>query len=811
MLIFQSLGDLNQPYSCTQWGNVATNGMPLITDDTGMPIFGLFHTDNLLPSAVYIDHTMTVHYKHAGHDSESAINDRIQDMLNNLYGAPILTANSEISMDNELDNDGVLNPEEGFSVIYTFTNNSFETDAINATAILSIDDGGTIISDENIEIGDIALGETTYGEFSILLDDSVPFGDFNIHLYLTADYINNFGELAEYLKEVSISINVSLNQSGFPVSTAELRASPLVIDLDGDGDNEIIFGDNNGFVHIYNADGSEVEDATFPFDTGNQIWGSAAAADMDRDGFTDFVITSKSKHLYIFDQNGLKTDYNANKYLMGTPAIGNLDGDADLEVVIGGYSSPASSNQIFAINPDGSDVDGFPLVLGEKTKAGVALADFNGNGKDDIIVGTDDNNIYVIHDDGSVAPGFPYTAGDKIQAAPSVADIDGGKVVFSGSNDNSFYAVNSDGSLRFTIQTGDKVQSSPSFLDHNGETYIFFGSNDDMIYAVDSDGNTLSGWPVGVNGTVGASVVFSDLDNDGEPEVVAATDGGDILAFNMDGSYVNYFPIANEFPSSSSPIITQLDDDGDLEIVAGSGSNLVVIDIKENGNTLGYWNKFMGGNNRRGYNSINGNCMDLEACNYDSDADVDDGTCIYKRVNADCSGACIDNLSEDVCGVCGGSGAIYECGCRNISIGTCDCYNNILDECDICGGDNTTCTGCTNPDASNHDPEAIIDDGSCILDIDDVQIVPESFSISNIYPNPFNPVITIKYGLPDYVPVKIAMYDIWGRQVAVLVDNYQSPGFHSLSWVASSYPSGLYFIQITSYKFSETRKILLIK
>ena len=78
------MGDLNQPYSCAQWGNVATSGMPLITDDTGLPMFGLFHTDNLLPSAVYIDHTMTVHYKQAGHDNESTINNRIQEMLNNL-------------------------------------------------------------------------------------------------------------------------------------------------------------------------------------------------------------------------------------------------------------------------------------------------------------------------------------------------------------------------------------------------------------------------------------------------------------------------------------------------------------------------------------------------------------------------------------------------------------------------------------------------------------------------------------------------------------------------------------------------------
>ena len=467
--------------------------MPLITDDTGMPMFGLFHTDNLLPSAVYIDHTMTVHYKQAGHDNESIINNRIQEMLNNLYGAPILTANPDISMNNELDNDGVLNPGEGFSVIYTFTNNSFETDALNAVATLLIDAGGNINSDAVIEIGDIPLGETAYGEFAITLDDNVLFGDFNIDLSLTADYINNFGELAEYNKEVFFSVEVSINQAGFPVPTSELRSSPLVIDLDGDGNQEIIIGDNNGFVRIYNSDGSEVQNATFPFDTGNQIWGSAAAADLDRDGYTDFVITSKSKHLYIFDQNGLKTDYNANKYLMGTPALGNLDDDDDLEVVIGGYSSPSSSNSIFAINPDGSDVDGFPLILGEKTKAGPALSDYNGNGRDDIVVGTDDDNIYLIYDDGTIAPGFPYTTGDKMQAAPIVIDVDGEKIIFAGSNDNNLYAVNSDGSLRFSIQTGDKVQSSPSFLDYNGGQYIFFGSNDDMIYAVDIDGNALNG------------------------------------------------------------------------------------------------------------------------------------------------------------------------------------------------------------------------------------------------------------------------------------------------------------------------------
>ncbi len=571
--------------------------MPLITDDTGLPMFGLFHTDNLLPSAVYIDHTMTVHYKQAGHDNESTINDRIQEMLNNLYGAPILTANPEISLDNELDNDGVLNPGEGFSIIFTFTNNSFETDALDALATLTIDSGGNITSDAVINIGDIPMGETVYGEYTISLDDSVPFGEFNLHLTLTADFINNSGELAIYTKEVPFSIDVSLNQSGFPISTAEVKASPLVIDLDGDGDYEIIFGDNNGFVHIYNADGTEVEDDTFPYDTGNQIWGSAASADLDADGLLDFVIASKSKHLYIFDKNGLKTDYNANKYLMGTPAIGNLDDDDDLEIVIGGYSS---SNQIFAINPDGSNVDGFPMALGEKTKAGVALADFNGNGKDDIVLGTDDDNIYLIYDDGTIAPGFPFTVGDKIQAAPAIQEIDGEKVIFFGSNDNSFYAIKSDGSLLFSVLTGDKVLTSPSFLEENGQLSIFFGSNDDMIYAVDSQGSSLPGWPIEVNGTIGGSVVFSDLDGDGQAEVLASTDMGEILAFHLNGDAYPYFPIVNDFPFSGSPMTTDLDNDGDLEIITGSGSNLFVIDIKESGSNSNYWSMFRGNKLRSG-------------------------------------------------------------------------------------------------------------------------------------------------------------------------------------------------------------------
>ena len=55
-------------------------------------------------------------------------------------------------------------------------------------------------------------------------DDSVPFGEFDLSLTLTADYFNNLGELDSYTKQVPFSIDVSLNQVGFPISTADFNS-----------------------------------------------------------------------------------------------------------------------------------------------------------------------------------------------------------------------------------------------------------------------------------------------------------------------------------------------------------------------------------------------------------------------------------------------------------------------------------------------------------------------------------------------------------------------------------------------------------
>ena len=96
---------------------------------------------------------------------------------------------------------------------------------------------------------------------------------------------------------------------------------------------------------------------------------------------------------------------------------------------------------MFAINYDGTDVEGYPYVVGEKIKAGVALYDMDENGIDDIIFGTDSDNLHVLLDSGVSAPGFPIDLGDRIQSEPAIYDSGSEKVILTGCKNNNFYAV----------------------------------------------------------------------------------------------------------------------------------------------------------------------------------------------------------------------------------------------------------------------------------------------------------------------------------------------------------------------------------
>ena len=76
-----ALADLNQPYSCSQWGNVPDGGASQIITDTGSDIWDLFNYNSGFPTGVWLDHEMRVHDKLGGYLWSTAIEEGIDQML----------------------------------------------------------------------------------------------------------------------------------------------------------------------------------------------------------------------------------------------------------------------------------------------------------------------------------------------------------------------------------------------------------------------------------------------------------------------------------------------------------------------------------------------------------------------------------------------------------------------------------------------------------------------------------------------------------------------------------------------------------
>jgi hypothetical protein len=99
----------------------------------------------------------------------------------------------------------------------------------------------------------------------------------------------------------------------------------------------------------------------------------------------------------------------------------------------------------------------------------------------------------------------------------------------------------------------------------------------------------------------------------------------------------------------------------------------------------------------------------------------------------------------------------------------------------------------------------------------EIQPVPETFVLKNAYPNPFNPVTTLEFGIPVDGHVSISIYNLQGRVIETLTDHYMDAGYYSVSWNADNHASGMYFIEMVirsgddSAIFRDIRKILYLK
>mgnify|MGYP003980858421 FL=1 len=125
-----------------------------------------------------------------------------------------------------------------------------------------------------------------------------------------------------------------------------------------------------------------------------------------------------------------------------------------------------------------------------------------------------------------------------------------------------------------------------------------------------------------------------------------------------------------------------------------------------------------------------------------------------------------------------------------------------------------------NPDLNSDEVDLIaqwIDEGALEVQLSIIdETLPITYNLQNAYPNPFNPVTTLRYDLPEDALVNITIYDMMGRIVSNLVSSQQNAGYNSIQWDATNntgqpVSAGLYLYTIQAGEFRQTKKMVLLK
>jgi len=535
-----------------------------------------------------------------------------------------------------------------------------------------------------IDLDDIATHADAVLEGFFSTDTNVSKGD-KVHVHvvtLRLRVLDDEGRTAEMRRAINVQRDPDL-KTGFPKRPApSFEASPNLVDVDGDGIDEVVLLSSDG--ELWLTDGDLVPWPGFPVsfppldvadpesprnhldapvfqsavsDPRHSALSSPAVADLDGDGVFELVAASVDGFLAVWDTTGaMKPGWpfriprapieginvaelnNFDEGFFSSPALGDLDGDGDLEIVLGGMDG-----QVYAFHDDGSFLQGWPVELrhtyttsqgdrsnGERIISSPALGDIDADGSLDVVIGTNQKTTgtyglsYALHSDGTIHDGWPITVfgaytnalpfvGEGVPGSPAICDADGdgkleigthtiadsGKIVrYDGEDYARLARVGSDfGRNSNTAENAASVimVNSGAWGDLDGDSipeYIIGAMGFEYANGLLDDGrrhdhdHLLGAWSgTPVDGKMPYLPAFPrimedlqfflnpsvvDLDGDGLPEAMNASAGSVVHAFNVNGQEPVGWPKDAGGWLIASPTVGDTDGDGLLEVWAAT-------------------------------------------------------------------------------------------------------------------------------------------------------------------------------------------------------------------------------------------------
>lgn len=485
------------------------------------------------------------------------------------------------------DNDGIANPGETVNLKVRLTNFQNLSTGIswatsqNTTITLRCDHPGVVIEDSTATIGNIVAGNFIWNDenpfkFSTTSDITTAPIDFTLFVQANQD------QEIPYNKEIPFQVSLSLDYPNWPFSlSGQAQSTPMILDINGDGSGEVIFGDLEGNVNVLDNNMQQI--AGFPGQTGATIALPIAVGDLNNDGNLNLFVVNNDKEAYAFNNDGsilfgpISLD---NQITRAAPMIADVNGDGIEDAVV-----CTMNGKLHIFNADGSEHAGYPVEFPGNFVFNAALADLNQNGRKEIILQTIAGNFLAIdYESQENITGFPYSIGTNTEAAPVIADVDNDghpEIIATVSSQGIIKAINHDGSVEFSHTFNKIVKQDVLAYDFTGDgnTEILFTTFDGLFYVIDTDGDPLPNFPVYLEASIEGNMLLSDLDGDGMAAIIGDVNGL-LHAIKADGSQAGNFPMDFNDNLKFAPALGDVDGNGNINLAVSNIVSMNLIDLK---------------------------------------------------------------------------------------------------------------------------------------------------------------------------------------------------------------------------------------
>jgi len=296
-------------------------------------------------------------------------------------------------------------------------------------------------------------------------------------------------------------------------------ATPAVGDIDNNGDMEIVVNDIHGHTYVWNHDGTEFYDG-------------------DNDPGTDGVFHVRPSEWYSYS----------------SPALADLNGDNTLEIVFASKITNGEPNNLYALDLTATNISGWPYELpaAANSHCAPAIGDLDCDGDLEIVIVTENDELHVVTSTGMAMSPFPIDflsdsgSSGGICPSPALADFDGDNeleivaVAIHGYDFGQIHVLNLDGENLdgWPVDVDGNTESSPVVADITGDGLldVVFGvgggsdSALNLLYAFRHNGGMVTGFPLTLDGPVRATPMICDVDKDLDVDIVY---GGWDLAFHV--------------------------------------------------------------------------------------------------------------------------------------------------------------------------------------------------------------------------------------------------------------------------------------